>query len=82
MKSIIRVSVAIRRAICILRYELQKKRTEKRNRVEKIAINEDHKDNKGKRQEMQYVILVKKSTKKWLIQGQKKSEILKVFLEK
>jgi hypothetical protein len=52
MKSIIRISVAIRREICIIRYELQKKHSEKRNRVEKIVINEDHKDNKGTTQEM------------------------------
>jgi len=62
MKSIIRVSLAMRREICILRYELQRKHSEKRNRVEKIVINEDHKDNKGTTQEI--LILVTKAIKK------------------
>jgi hypothetical protein len=64
MKSIIRVSVAMRREVCILRYELQNKHSEKRNRVEKIVINEDHKDNRGTTQKNAFVILVKKAITK------------------
>ena len=52
MKSIIQVSDKMRRQVCIFRYELQDKHSQKRNRVEKIVTNEDNKDNKGKTQEM------------------------------
>jgi len=46
MKTIIRVSAAMRTEVCILHYELQNKNSQKRNRIEKIVINEDHKDNR------------------------------------
>jgi len=65
MKTIIRVSAAMRTEVCILRYELQNKHSQKRNRIEKIVINEDHKDNRETTQKKNaYVIVLKKAITK------------------
>lgn len=64
MKSIIRVSAAMRTEVCILCYELQNKHSQKRNRIQKSVKMKITRTTERQHKKNAYVILLKKAITK------------------